>query len=132
MEFTIRKPKATDIFVVGKIIKKIGLKNIAKCFEDEELAELRKSFNSDNDNDNNQDELVSKAGMLVVLSIGDLVLEKLEDVQDDVFKFMSNLTGLKVKEVEDLSPSDFYKAFMTIVKEPDFLDFIKVVLKSFN
>lgn len=130
MEFTIRKPKATDIFVVGKIIKKIGLKNIAKCFEDEELAELRKSFNSDNDN--NQDELVSKAGMLVVLSIGDLVLEKLEDVQDDVFKFMSNLTGLKVKEVEDLSPSDFYKAFMTIVKEPDFLDFIKVVLKSFN
>lgn len=134
MEFTIRKPKATDIFVVGKILKKIGLKNIAKCFEDEELNDLRKSFNSDNNQDgsNNQDELVSKAGMLVVLSIGDLVLEKLEDVQDDVFKFMSNLTGLKVKEVEDLSPSDFYKAFMTIVKEPDFLDFIKVVLKSFN
>ena len=37
MEYTLRKPKATDIFVVSKIIKGIGLKNVAKCFNSDEI-----------------------------------------------------------------------------------------------
>ena len=40
--------------------------------------------------------------------------------------------GLKVKEVEDLPITDFAEIVMAIIKEPDFVDFIKVVLKSFN
>ena len=37
MEYTLRKPKATDLFVVSKIIKGIGLKNIADCFNSDEI-----------------------------------------------------------------------------------------------
>ena len=67
-----------------------------------------------------------------MLSIGDLILEKLDIVKDDVIKLMSNLSGLKTKDVEDLPLVTFTEMFMDIIKEPDFLDFIKVVLKSFN
>ena len=45
---------------------------------------------------------------------------------------MSNLSGLKVKEIEDLPPADFIDMAITIIKMPEFVDFIKVVLKSFN
>ena len=128
MNYELRKPKATDIFVVSKIIKSIGLKNIANCFNSDDLNLIRKSVSGDKVTD----EVLYKAGATIMLSIGDLVLEKMEVVQNDLIKFISNLTGLKVKEVEDLPITDFAEIVMAIIKEPDFVDFIKVVLKSFN
>lgn len=128
MEYTLRKPKATDIFVVSKIIKGIGLKNISNCFNSDEINLIRTSVAGDK----LTDDVLYKIGANIMLSIGDLILEKLDIVKDDVIKLMSNLSGLKTKDVEDLPLVTFTEMFMDIIKEPDFLDFIKVVLKSFN
>lgn len=125
MEYTIRKPKAKDLPVACKVIKGIGLKNIAKCFSNEDIETLKKSIAGEKVTD----EMLNKAGLMVMLSIGDLIFEKMEDVQTDLFRFIANLTGLKVKEVEDLSLTDLANIVIAIVKEPDFSDFIKVVLK---
>ena len=128
MNYELRKPKATDIFVVSKIIKSIGLKNIANCFNSDDLNLIRKSVSGDKVTD----DVLYKIGANIMLSIGDLILEKLDIVKDDVIKLMSNLSGLKTKDVEDLPLVTFTEMFMDIIKEPDFVDFIKVVLKSFN
>ena len=32
MTYELRNPQASDLFVVSKIIKAIGLKNVANCF----------------------------------------------------------------------------------------------------
>lgn len=128
MEYTLRKPKATDLFVVSKIIKGIGLKNIADCFNSDEIKVIRNSVSGEKVSS----ETLNQAGVTIVLSIGELILDRLDDVKDDVIKFMSCLSGLKIKEVEDLPITEFAEMLMAIIKEPDFVDFIKVVLKSFN
>lgn len=128
MDYTIRKPKATDIPVVCKIIKGIGLKNIADCFSNDDIKVIRESMAGKEVSD----ELLNKAGLMIMLSIGDLIFEKMEVIQSDLFNFISKLTGLQVKKVEDLPITDFAKIVMAIIKEPDFVDFIKVVLKSLN
>ena len=141
MEHTIRKPKATDIFVVSKIIKGIGIKNIASCFDSSEIKEMAKSMLQENeqvDENGNKthkeftNDQMTRAGLIVMTNIGELILDKMDVVQVDLIKFISNLTGLKVKEVEDLPITDFAEIVMAIIKEPDFMDFIKVVLKSFK
>ena len=125
MEYKIRKPKATDLPVACKILKGIGLKNIAKCFNNDDIEVFKKSISGKEVTD----EMLNKAGLMVILSIGDLIFEKMEDIQVDLFRFISNLTGLKVKEVENLSLTDLANIVIAILKEPDFTDFIKVVLK---
>lgn len=125
MEYEIRKPKATDLPVACKILKGIGLKNIAKCFNNDDIEVFKKSISGKEVTD----EMLNKAGLMVILSIGDLIFEKMEDIQVDLFRFISNLTGLKVKEVENLSLTDLANIVIAILKEPDFTDFIKVVLK---
>ena len=125
MEYKIRKPKATDLPVACKILKGIGLKNIAKCFSNDDIELFKKSISGKEVTD----EMLNKAGLMVILSIGDLIFEKMEDIQVDLFRFISNLTGLKVKEVENLSLTDLANIVIAILKEPDFTDFIKVVLK---
>ena len=125
MEYEIRKPKATDLPVACKILKGIGLKNIAKCFNNDDIEVFKKSISGKEVTD----EMLNKAGLMVMLSIGDLIFEKMEDIQVDLFRLISNLTGLKVKEVENLSLTDLANIVIAILKEPDFTDFIKVVLK---
>lgn len=141
MEFTVRKPKATDLFVVSKIIRGIGLNNIKECFSSMDIMSLRNSMMKENETVDEfgnithaefSNEQLSRAGVVVVTSIADLILEKMDVIQNDVFKYISNVTGLDVKVVEDLPITDFAEILMAIIKEPDFVDFIKVVLKSFN
>lgn len=129
MEYTLRKPIATDIFVVSKILKGIGVKNIANCFTNDEVEELQKIIK---DKTELKDIDYTKAGIIVVTSICDLVLDKLEDIQQPLIKFMSLLSGLKVKDIETLPPADFIEMAIAIIKMPEFVDFIKVVLKSLN
>ena len=127
MEYTLRKPKATDIFVASKIFKGIGIKNIANCFNSDEVNEIKKIANS-----KKEDTDYTKVGIMIVTTLADLILDKLEIVQDPLIKFMSNLSGLEIKEIEDLSPAEFMEMAIKIIKMPEFVDFIKVVLKSFN
>jgi hypothetical protein len=129
MEYTLRKPKATDLFVASKILKTIGAKNIYNCFNNEELEEIKTLAKSKK---GNADVNYEKVGLMVVTSVCDLLLEKLEYIQEPLIKFMSNLSGLKVKEIENLPPAEFMEMAITIIKMPEFVDFIKVVLKSFN
>lgn len=129
MEYTLKKPKATDLFVASKILKTIGVKNIYNCFNNEELEEIKTLAKSKK---GNADVNYEKVGLMVVTSVCDLLLEKLEYIQEPLIKFMSNLSGLKVKEIENLPPAEFMEMAITIIKMPEFVDFIKVVLKSFN
>lgn len=129
MEYILRKPKATDLFVASKILKTIGAKNIYNCFNNEELEEIKTLAKSKK---GNADVNYEKVGLMVVTSVCDLLLEKLEYIQEPLIKFMSNLSGLKVKEIENLPPAEFMEMAITIIKMPEFVDFIKVVLKSFN
>ena len=137
----VRKPKSTDLFIVGKIISKIGLKNIIDCINAKELMELRAKMIKENEvidkkgkvtQKDFSDSQLNQYGMVVVANIGDLILSNLENVKDDINRYMSNLTELSIKEIEDLSIVQYAEILMTIIKEPDFVDFIKVVLKSFN
>lgn len=128
MEYTIRKPKAKDLPIACKVIKGIGLKNIANCFNSDDVETFKKSIAGEKVTD----EMLNKAGVMVMVSIADLVFERMEDIETDLFKFIANLTGLKLKDVEDLSLPDLANIIVAIFKEPDFVDFIKVVLKSFK
>lgn len=129
MEYNLRKPIATDIFVVSKILKGIGVKNIVECFTNGYVKELQKIIK---DKTELKDDDYTKAGIMVITSIVDLVLDKLEDIQQPLIKFMSLLSGLKVKDIEQLPPADFIEMAIAIIKIPEFVDFIKVVLKSLN
>ena len=136
MEYSIRKPKSKDLIIASKIIKGIGLQNIVDCFNTKEVRDyiynLMGNKGDDDDKIDLTHEEILKVGGVVAVKVAELALDKLENIGDDVFKFVSNLTEMTVEEVEDLPLSDFAEIFIKIIKEPDFVDFIKVVLKSFN
>ena len=141
MEFNLRKPQATDLFVVGKIVKAIGVKQFQSCYNCEAMKAYDKEIVAENtytdENGKTQvremtDEQVTQRGMIFAGELADLILGNLEVAQKDIFKFISNLSGMTVEEVGAMGIADFAEIIVTIIKMPDFKDFIKVVLKSFK
>ena len=107
-----------------KIISKIGIKEIAKCFESESIKSLISSVKNENKN-----KAVNAIGMQVVLDIADIILSHISDCENDIFKFLSNVSGLKFEDVKELSLADFTDMIISLVKQSDFSDFIGVVSK---
>lgn len=130
MTYTLRNPQATDLFVVSKIIKAVGIKNIAECFKSEKLDAFKAKF-SDKDTPMTDNDM-SEAGIIIMTEIGELIFDKLDVVENDVFKFMANLSGLTIDDIKTMDIVDFAEMFMDIIKNPKFSDFIEVVLRSFK
>ena len=130
MTYELRNPQASDLFVVTKIIKEVGLKNVANCFDSDEIKAFKDKI-ADKETPATDEEL-RKVGMMAMTSIGELIFEKLDIVQEDIFKFLSNLSGLSMDDVKAMDIVEFAEMIMTVIKNPKFADFIKVVLKSFK
>ena len=130
MTYELRNPQASDLFVVSKIIKAVGIKNITNCFKSDEVEEFRHKI-AERGAPATQEE-TSEVGMLIMGNIGELIFEKLDIVENDVYKFMSNLSALTVDEVRSMDIVEFAEMFMTIIRNPKFADFIEVVLRSFK
>ena len=126
----MRKLKATDLFVVSKIIKTIGVNDIINCFSSKEIKDLAKTMSEGDKKYTDGD--VREVGAVIVKNICTLIFDKLDLIENDLMKFISSVTGLSIKEVEDLPLNEFAEVVVKIIKNPDFVDFIKVVLKSFN
>lgn len=126
----MRKLKATDLFAVSKIIKTIGVDDIINCFSSKEIKDLAKTMSEGDKKYTDGD--VREVGAVIVKNICTLIFDKLDLIENDLMKFISSVIGLSIKEVEDLPLNEFAEVVVKIIKNPDFVDFIKVVLKSFN
>ena len=126
----MRKLKATDLFAVSKIIKTIGVDDIINCFSSKEIKDLAKTMSEGDKKYTDGD--VREVGAVIVKNICTLIFDKLDLIENDLMKFISSVTGLSIKEVEDLPLNEFAEVVVKIIKNPDFVDFIKVVLKSFK
>lgn len=124
MDYNFRKLKASDIAPMCKIISKIGIKEISKCFESESIKSLISSAKNEN-----KEKIVDAAGLQVVFDIADILLTHISDCENDIFKFLSNVSGLKFEDVKELSLVDFTDMIISLVKQSDFSDFIGVVSK---
>lgn len=113
-EYTLRKLKSTDIVPFAKILKNIGVK---------EFSTLYGKYKGLNE------EEAQAAAMVDILGI---ILGNLEKCEADIFKFVSSVSGLKIKEVEELSPAEFMEIMVNIKNSDEFSDFFKVASKLFS
>lgn len=129
MEYKIRKPDASDIGSMCDIIEKIGIENLVDCIKNDKVKNYIDSLKKGNKKELSESETMQVGGVIMI-NFGNLILKKMKLVQDDVFRFISRLTDLDFETVSHLPLSQFAKLVKQIIKEPEFTDFISVVLES--
>lgn len=115
--FELRKLEAKDIAPMASIINKIGWKEFKTAFQSVEGKDMTD---------------LTALGMTVAFDIVGVVLANYEKCQQDVFSFLSSLSGLKPKQIESLSPAEFAEMVIAVVQKEEFKDFFTVVSKLFK
>ena len=130
--YELRALKASDFFLVTRILSKIGVKECKQCFESVEIKNAVRDMMAKQDGANGADADVASIGMTVVFDIAGVILEHMENCEKDIYKLLSNLSGLKVTEIADLPMAEFGEMVIEVIKHEGFRDFFTAVIKQFR
>ena len=121
MKFELRTLKSDDLFPMFSILSKIGLQDLKDLLTPEKL----KDFNQDSEN-------TTMLGMSVVMELVSVIMQNLPSCKDEIYKFLSGLSGMSIKEISNLDIATFTEMIIAVVQKPEFKDFFKVVSKLFK
>lgn len=122
MEYKLRKLKATDAFLIIKLINKFGIMEFKKCFNANEIAKL-----AENKEGLSKEELTEKVGFNIILSCVSVIFENIGKCENEFFEFLSAVSNLNRKQVECLSLAELAQMIIEIFQKDEFKDFYKVV-----
>lgn len=123
--YILRALCAKDVFPMVKIIRKIGLKDIGKAFDPEEIKAITESVSEEENA--TVDSIAETVGVAVVLKIVDVILENLEAAEQEIFGFLGGLAGMTADEVGSLPMDVFFEMLMDTFQSKEFVGFMKVV-----
>ena len=123
--YTFRKQNSTDLFLMFKIIGKIGIKDFSKSFEQESVQNLIK-------NSKGADNATTLVGISVILEMANVIISNLPKCETEIYEMLSNVSNLTVDEVKELDFVTFTEMVVEFIKKEEFKDFFKVVLKLFK
>ena len=123
-KYELRKLEAKDIAPMASILSKIGMKEIKGCFSPADMHSLTDGKNAE--------ESIAAVGAAVMFEMAGVILGNYERCQNDIFRFLSSLSGIDMKQIESLPIDTFTEMVIDVVKKEEFKDFMKVVSKLFK
>jgi len=130
MEF--RDLKASDIFPCVVILNKIGFKEIKTVLTPDKVQNMLKAVKQSSADRQNGQDATTILGFSIVVEVVGVILNNLPSCEQDLYKFMSNLSGVSVDEIAEMPMAEFADAVISIIQKEDFKDFFKAVSKLFN
>lgn len=118
-EYTLRSLKAADVFMMTKIINKIGIKEVKDCFNS---PDVKKAISDAETED------VTAVGMQVMLELATLVVSHLPDCENEIYQFLASLSGMKVDEIRELPMITFFDMILEVFRKEEFSDFFQHVV----
>ena len=126
--YTFRRLKSTDVFLMSKIIGKIGVNEFTACFEKDGIKKMIESATGENEGA----DFTSIVGISVILEIANVILCNLPKCEKEIFQMLSSVSGMHYSKVEDLDAVVFMEMVIDFIKKEEFKDFIKVVSRLFK
>lgn len=124
--YELKKLTSKDVFPMFQIIKKIGIREFKTCFESDEVKEvISKASNKEAVN-------LESVGIRIMLDMAIVVIEHLGDAENEIYTFLSGVSGMTRKELENLDLATFTEMIVDVFKKEEFKDFIGVVSKLFK
>ena len=126
--YTFRPLEATDVFLMFKILGKIGINEFAECFGKENVQKMFNTITGEN----GMAKFTTQMGIAVTLEIVNVILGNLPKCEQEIYQMLSNTSNLSVDQVKKLDFPTFTAMVIDFVKKDEFKDFIKVVSALFK
>ena len=131
MAIEFKQLKSSDMFIMFKIINKIGLNEIKNQLEPKTIEKLVDSFKGKGKPKDNES-LMYSVGLSVSIEMVNVIIGNLPKCEDEIYTLLSRVSGKSKKEISELDMVTFTEYIVEFVKKDEFKDFTKVALKLFN
>ena len=125
--YTFRRLNSTDLFLMFKIIGKIGINEFTACFDGEMMNRMLSMAKGKTDKDT-----VSIVGLSVILDIAGVICANLPKCEAEIYQMLSNTSDIPVEELKEMDMVGFAEMVIDFIKKDEFKDFIKVASKLFK
>lgn len=121
-KYNFRQLKASDIGLMTKFVKKIGINKIKNCFKNDEIKNLM-SGKSDNEN------LAMEVGIEIVTELIQIIVDVYDNCENELHELLSATSNLELEEVQNLGMEEFLDMLYDFFTKKEFMGFFKRVLK---
>lgn len=125
--YKLRKLKASELFPMLNILKKIGFKNFTGLLQNKDVRNLIGKLKNGQTGEIAEDELVGVGS--IVFEIAQIILDGAINCENELFTILSNVSNLTVENVKELDIDILFEMIVDLIKENK--DFIKAVSKLF-
>lgn len=129
--YELRDFTADDVFPMFCIIDKIGVKEFKACFDSPDVRKAIGNVASGKAGKADNAALAS-VGMAVAFDIATVVVANLPKAKDDIYLFLSQLSGMTKEEIAGLPMLTFMQMIVDVIKKEEFKDFFGVVAGLFK
>ena len=135
--YTFRTLGGEDMFLMFKIIGKIGVKEFNACFENNGIKNLVASMMGEKlakakEDEDKEETSFSVTYIEVILEVADVIFKNIPKCENEVFQMLSQTSNLSIEQVKKLNLAQFTEMVIDFIKKEEFKDFIKVVSKLFK
>lgn len=118
-EYTLRNLKASDLFMMTKIINKIGIKEFKDCFNSPDVKDAITGTETKD---------VTAVGMQVMLELATVVVSHLPDCEMEIYQFLASLAETNPGEIRELPVNTFIDMILEVFRKEEFTDFFQRVV----
>ena len=125
--YNFRKLEATDVFLMSKIISKIGVNEFTACFDKDGINDMIASLTKEGKGGKG----ATMVGVTVALEIANVVFTNLPKCEAEIYQMLASVSGMTENDVKKLDFITFAEMVIDFIKKEEFRDFIKVVSRLF-
>ena len=119
--YRFRKLNSTDVFLMFKILGKIGINEFTSDSFKDLIGASKKG-----------EDASTAIGISIILEVANLVMSNIHKCEADIYQILANTSNLSVKQIKELDMVTFAEMVIDFIKKDEFLDFFKAVSRLFK
>lgn len=129
--YEFRTLKASDLFLVLNLVKKIGLDSLSKAYENgiDTIIEVQEKTKKKTIAPNNKD--YSKVGM-AMFNVFQVIIERLSECENEIYILLEVTSNLTMQEIKDLDINTFIEMIKEFVSKKEFAELFTQAVSLFS
>lgn len=135
--YKFRKLSSVDVFLMFRIISKIGINEFMACLKSDSLKNIVNMFmdstGKEQEDQEDYDDLYMMGAIAGTLEIANVIICNLPKCENEIYQLLSQTSNLTIDEIKSEGNAVmFLEMVIDFLKKDEFPDFIKVVSKLFK
>lgn len=134
--YKFRELGSRDLFLIIKLVKKIGLNNFSELLKGDSIKNVVKQFTSEKDDEKEDAENKATTYMQVGLALGldffQVVIERLDECEGVIYEILSKTSNMKLNDLYKMHPDEFIEMIYDFSQLEDFQKLFQKAVSLFK